>query len=948
VALASRKIFDLRQKQAPLLAEIIEKQSSLEKITRELAEKETQWQEQQNNLTATENDLQNKRTELESLRADRAKLETTGLLLQEQLRNNAQNITRLTAAIESAGKSVESARQRGMTIGQEIATNAQTLENKRKAFKLTAGTQQEIESRYKTANAELQALQDERYEVYRRQAEQSARFNSLKENISQREKELLNVAEQIEAQTNNQATLTAAINELKGKLNVLNAQRDQAEKAFQQELSNQQSLSEKESQVRDELRVSEAGLDKLNNQIQFYSSIIHSKEGFAPGLQYILDHPDEFSGIRGALSDLLSVDSKYYLAVEAVIKDISRLLIAENRSAALQTLENLSRLGKGRVSVIPLDGKFRSSSPTLKTPSGVRPLLDFIKSEASLNDLKEMLFRNVCCCADEQFENLINDPELEQFSIVSDRGRFRDANGFFSGGAEKSAANVLVGRSDRLDELRKELTEAVAKNSGLVERLKAVQVEIRQNSESRDKYNHDRQQIETEIRKLGDVLRSTESRQFQSVGVINMLSAQKVTLATAIANFNERLQKETPAQTGADEQLARLDQNLSEKRAELNQMKSALDEHNNLMQNVRVELINLENKTRNLHDEDQALERNIKNNLEQIENARAELTAEQTAKTNLEDGLSANQQLFTESTATVEKAETEHNQIRQKFHDLRQRQEALNTVLFGLRHAKEQTGEELKQLELTNSQFSASQNEIRSVLMEKYNQPLIEEMPPDLPAEADARQAVERYKHNLEMIGMVNMAVKEEYDQEFTRWKFLNDQREDLVSSEKGLTEVIAQIDQIAREQYLDIFNKIRSNFQSTFAVFFGGGEADLRLIGAEDPLEAEIDIWACPGGKKMRSLRMLSAGEKALTAITLLFAIYQVKPSPFCILDEVDAPLDDENIRRFANVIRTFSENTQFIIVTHNKSTMAIADALYGVTMAEKGISQIVSVKLE
>ncbi|HPD25457.1 MAG TPA: hypothetical protein PK464_01700, partial [Candidatus Marinimicrobia bacterium] len=403
-----------------------------------------------------------------------------------------------------------------------------------------------------------------------------------------------------------------------------------------------------------------------------------------------------------------------------------------------------------------------------------------------------------------------------------------------------------------------------------------------------------------------------------------------------------------PTQNNVDSQLAQMDQLISIKKTELDQVRANLDGHNQNLQNLRVELIGLENKARNLSDEKVSLERNLKNSLEQVEKAQQELAALELEKSQLEKNLAENKLADAEAVTLVNQTESNYNQIGQEFQALRQTIEAINTEIMNLRHTKEHNSEELKRLELASSQFIANINEISSVLWEKYNRTPLEEIPPDLPTETEARQVVERYRHNLEQIGMVNMAVKEEYEQEYTRWKFLSDQRDDLVSSEKGLTEVITQIDQVAREQYLETFNQIRSNFKTTFDIFFGGGEADLRLIGSDDPLEAEIDIWACPGGKKMRSLRMLSAGEKALTAIALLFAIYQVKPSPFCILDEVDAPLDDENTRRFTSVIRTFSENTQFIIVTHNKATMAIADALYGVTMAEKGVSQIVSVKLE
>jgi chromosome segregation protein len=158
----------------------------------------------------------------------------------------------------------------------------------------------------------------------------------------------------------------------------------------------------------------------------------------------------------------------------------------------------------------------------------------------------------------------------------------------------------------------------------------------------------------------------------------------------------------------------------------------------------------------------------------------------------------------------------------------------------------------------------------------------------------------------------------------------------------------IREIDIVARKQYIDTFHKIRENFKNIFQIFFPGGSTDIKLIGDDDPLESKIEIFACPGGKKMLSLRMLSAGEKTLTAIALLFGIYQVKPSPFCILDEADAPLDDANTRRFTNLLKTFSDNTQFIIVTHNKVTMNVADVLFGVTMGEMGVSQIVSVNLD
>ena len=214
--------------------------------------------------------------------------------------------------------------------------------------------------------------------------------------------------------------------------------------------------------------------------------------------------------------------------------------------------------------------------------------------------------------------------------------------------------------------------------------------------------------------------------------------------------------------------------------------------------------------------------------------------------------------------------------------------------------------------------------------------------------EEELHEQINRIKTSIENIGPINMAVNDEFDEESKRLSFLNNQKNDLETSEKTLIDTMDNIDKEAREKFLNTFQKIKYNYKKTFQMFFDGGESDINLIGDNDPLDADIEIFAKPPGKHTRNLRMLSSGEKSLTAISLLFAIYLVKPSPFCILDEVDAPLDDNNILKFTNVLQKFSKNTQFIIVTHNKLTMESAQSLYGVTMQKSGVSKIVSVKLD
>ncbi|GAB6282193.1 MAG: hypothetical protein STSR0008_09370 [Ignavibacterium sp.] len=202
-------------------------------------------------------------------------------------------------------------------------------------------------------------------------------------------------------------------------------------------------------------------------------------------------------------------------------------------------------------------------------------------------------------------------------------------------------------------------------------------------------------------------------------------------------------------------------------------------------------------------------------------------------------------------------------------------------------------------------------------------------------------------KQQIKNLGPINLLAYSEYEEEKQRFEFLSKQQTDLIESEKDLVKTIEEINTTAQTLFLDTFQKIRENFINIFRSLFNpGDEADLKLEENVDPLEAKIEIIAKPKGKRPTTIELLSGGEKTLTAIALLFSIYLVKPSPFCILDEIDAPLDDANIDRFTKILKDFSQNTQFIVVTHNKRTMESCDTLYGVTMQEEGVSKIVSVR--
>lgn len=946
VQLATRKVLDLRKSLEPIEGRITAERKKLEEVIKALTVKEEVWQTKQKEFEEQEVVLEEKNRQLAEIREERNKYVTEDLLLQEQLRNINQTISRLQRDIMQYEKTIATAKEREIELQKQHADVQQQLNEKRESFRTVEAAGEEIEQRYSKVNAEIQALQEERFGLSKRQAENSARFGNLQENINQREKELASVEEQILIRQENEKKIAESLELIHEKINALNIELQQKRDNLEELENRYNRFYESERNLQQERRDIESQLDRLNNRIQFYTGIIQSKEGFSPGLQYVLDNLPAFPGIKGALSDLLSVDPKYYLAVEAVLKDISRLLVAENRAAALQALSKLAEQDKGRVSIIPLDQEYKYQN--VNQIKNLTPLTYYVKCDNSLKNLKEFLFQRIFCCEDEQFDELINDPECRNIALVSDKGRFRDANGIFTGGSQSAESNVLVGRREKLYQLETEADSVAEKLKAVQAQLESVQKDLAAVQSQKRELAQSIKNGEQESLKLQNQLHHNESQLTETKSIQKTLEDNRISLKVLIENFRERILKEDPGKSSLEAEIAALEEKINQIRGKAADVKKELDQVIADRQNRRIELINLENRYRNIGDNLEITRRTILRTQENIENARLELGDNEQKVAAIQAKISANQAQLEEFQKTV--AETERNieEFRQTFQSIRNNIQQLNEQQYQLRREKEILAESVNQLELDRKGYEAAINEIKSVLLEKYNRHILDTIPTDLPGTEELAKKVERYKRNLELIGMVNMTVKDEYDEESSRLTFLTEQREDLIKSEEGLNDVILQIDSIAREQYQDIFEKIRQNFKSTFAIFFSGGEADIKMIGASDPLEAQIEIWACPSGKKMRSLKMLSAGEKALTAIALLFGIYQVKPSPFCILDEVDAPLDDVNTQRFTNVIRTFSEKTQFIVVTHNKSTMSIADSLYGVTMAESGISQIVSVKME
>ena len=311
------------------------------------------------------------------------------------------------------------------------------------------------------------------------------------------------------------------------------------------------------------------------------------------------------------------------------------------------------------------------------------------------------------------------------------------------------------------------------------------------------------------------------------------------------------------------------------------------------------------------------------------------------------DGLAAGLSGLVDSEATQRERVVE---LQRRFLALKEEVQGDETRARDKRHEQTELGEFLHQIELTKLEARAELERTFERLRTEYKMDPEKWTPEGLPQDFDAAVAqrqLEEGRQRLSGLGAVNLLALEEYQKRKERYQFLVQQREDLLSAKAQLLEAIEKINATASQLFVETFAKVQEYFREVFRTLFEGGDAELRAIG-EDPLECEIEIAAKPRGKHLQSISLMSGGERALTAIALLFAIYLVKPSPFCLLDEVDAPLDDANVERFLKMVRRFSDKTQFVVITHNKQTMEAANCLYGVTMQELGISKLVSVRFD
>jgi chromosome segregation protein len=759
-------------------------------------------------------------------------------------------------------------------------------------------------------------------------------------------------------------------------------------------------------QLQTELQSTSAEQDKLLQKQAEKRSRLHvleqlegAHEGFSAGTQAALR---QSQSVIGSLVDRIRVPDQYVVAVENALGHHLQLVLTEQPAAAQEILAGLSTNKSGRASIAALaiglpdelpapeavagtEGEVATTCDVAVTVPAATPAtapqivhaLSVVKGDPSVEKLLRALLGRTYIAPDLSTATASMQNGHAGCDFVTVGGDLLSRHGVYTGGFLNGAGNSkapssILGRKNQISELQAELAviqEQVAEASRRRGALLGEQTELQASL----------QQAQTELRQQ-EVAIATREGEFKALTTSHRLLHQKIdTVVFEVQNLADQAEEGLQKRNALAVQIEELEtreragqERVTALTADLEALRQERDAANAALTENKVSLAAQEQLLTSYRQQQQTLDRRIQELTQVADQRRNDIAAVLTRREQAELEIQ-------ESRVQAGQLEHEREQVSVQTAELAARQQARQAEIF--RREEELRGQRRRltdiqsqrgAIEVELAQKNMSVQNLCEKIQQKYHLALdsirsecititladegparVETLTPEQMAAAGVAtdwtavaKQVESLQERIDEMGPVNLVAIEEYEETEQRHQFLTQQHDDLVNAKTQLLEIINRINTQTRQMFVETFEKIRDNFRAMFVDVFGGGKADLILADANDVLESGIDIVARPPGKQLQGISLLSGGEQTMVAVSLLFSIYQVKPSPFCVLDELDAPLDESNINRFVKVLQRFIHHSQFVVITHNKRTIGMADVLYGVTMQEHGVSKIVSVK--
>jgi len=666
-----------------------------------------------------------------------------------------------------------------------------------------------------------------------------------------------------------------------------------------------------------------------------------------------------FPGIYGTVKRLISFPPEYEVVLEKLLGERLQYLVCEDTQSGLAVIEYLKKEKKGYLTFLPIK-ELPVSNPGPVIPQDVvgMSLLEKVGYEKKYQKVAEFLLGNIFLVDSldqiglAEMKSRQEEKSKKEIIFLTKEGDVLTSSGILSGGSREFLEENISIRDKKVKELEKEISQlkegldkTITQRGKLEEKISDVNSQIEKN-------NALSQKAQISIAQLGEVISQKEELKKRLDSEINLLIDEQSIIEKDISTGATDVEQLSNDQKVGETSQKEIQEMIKELEKDHHSVAEQEKEEREKLIELKILKTQLEEKERNLQSERSHLENEREGLLSLIDQRKEALANLEGKVTGIEEVKFSGEKEISSLSESKNKLEIEQKKLQEEKEKINQNLQEEETILGQKKGELSRIQTDLTQEKINSNRLSLELNQINEKLTEEFNLSLDEALQTVSQAPVDTSEDyvrdIEKLKRRIETMGPVNLAAPEEYERLDERYKFLKSQEDDLIRSSEDLRKAISKIDGTTRANFRKTFTSVRNNFQKVFTQLFEGGEADLVLTNEEDLLETGVDIVAQPPGKKLQNISLLSGGEKALCAIALLFALFMVKPSPFCVLDEVDAPLDDANLQRFTMLLKEFVNKAQFIIVTHNKKTMEMSDVLYGITMEEFGISKLISVKFQ
>ena len=948
IDLLAREYHGVIGKIVPLKDQLSKTVDEKNKIDLELAQEETLLEVLRQELRELENTLSNAQSDLTARQESVHQYEQKQAAAHERQKSLNANVHRFEQEQVDLQKQREELHHKQLELFGTLETSKADIREAEESYRRKKTDLDEFELQLNARKGELKAVQDRMITLLNEVSDLRNRENRSKARIE-------NIRGRIEHIAEENADYSSGVDRTSGEILSLTSEDRELRKSFAQAEVRTQQMEEYITRLQTELeRLHDRDLslrgevERKQARVDFLKGLVETYDGYSEGARYLISSDEWNTQIQTTVGDAVTTDSKYRVAVETALGEAVGYVIVANVEQAYSAMEFLKKNKKGKATFICLD-----RVPPVSVPlggvqeDGVHGWASaMIRCSEHHRALFDFLFDRTLVVDDVPAANRIvgRDPSLRCITL---EGEVITGNGVVRGGSLRQDEGGHIGKKSQLEELTEEIATLHAQAASLAQELEEKRTTIEK----------------TNIKELVEEARSIEQRMTTVEVRIAQLEFEKKTAEEAIernnaesarmngeiATLRTELDRLLPAVEQKEREKSEAEGSIGTKSSELETMETLASEFARAANEANVAVLALKSE-----------ERSVQQSIEHADSTLQSMTGSISQRTNdirvareeiegLVAEIRETDQRLKEAHVDLETLKGRKHAIDLEFSSKRDRIQDLESKLKLERAKHEGSLQATYDLEMKIQELTMKSENLVVRAQEEFTLDLKSHIvvPDDQFDLNAATETVRTLKEKIKGLGPVNFAAFEEYKSEKERLEFVIAQRDDLVESERTILETIEEINTTAQRKFTETFELIRDNFIATFKRLFDeGDECDLRLEEGVDPLEARIEIVAKPRGKRPTSIDLLSGGEKTLTAIALLFAIYLVKPSPFCILDEVDAPLDDTNIDRFTRILAAFSDNTQFIVVTHNKRTMEAANALYGVTMEEEGVSKLVSVR--